>query len=247
MTTILLDGDIFAYKHAAGSEVATDWGDDIWTLWTDMHQAIAQLEADLRFLVTTLKADAIEVALTGKENFRREVDPTYKFSRTHSRKPMGLPPLRKHLVEHWSAVIREPLEADDLLGIWATRKTFRAGTRKIIVSTDKDMLTIPCLLYNPNKAALGIQRITQEAADRYHLYQTLIGDSTDGYTGCPTIGPTRAERILTASPTWEGVVETYERQNLTEADALKQARLARILRSDDYDETERKVHYWKPQ
>ena len=246
MNTILLDGDIFAYKHASGSEVGTDWGDDIWTLWTDMRQAVAQLEADLGALVKTLKADVVEVALTGKENFRREVDPTYKYSRTHSRKPMGLPSLRLHLMEHWGAVIREPLEADDLLGIWATSKKFRAGTRKIIVSTDKDMKTIPCLLYNPNKAALGIQKITAEEANRFHLYQTLIGDSTDGYIGCPSIGPTRAERILSESPTWEGVVDAYARQNLTEKDALKQARLAHILRANNYNAKTGEIKHWEP-
>ena len=29
---LLIDGDIIAYKHAAGAEVATDWGDDVWSL-----------------------------------------------------------------------------------------------------------------------------------------------------------------------------------------------------------------------
>jgi len=246
MTTILIDGDVFAYKHASGSEVATDWGDDVWTLWTDMRQAVAQLESDLGHLIKVLKADAVEVALTGSENFRRDVDPTYKYSRTHSRKPMGLSALRQHLFKEWNAVLTEPLEADDLLGIWATDKAFRKGSRKIIVSTDKDMLTLPCLLYNPNKTDLGIQKVTVEQANRYHLYQTLIGDSTDGYIGCPSIGPARAERILSESPTWEAVVEAYTKQNLTEEDALKQARLAHILRDGDYDPKNGKINYWKP-
>ena len=196
MTTILLDGDIHAYKHASGSEVATDWGDDIWSLWTDMRQATAQLDADLKLLIKNLKADAMEVALTGKQNFRQDIDPTYKFSRTKSRKPMGLPSLREHLVKEWGATIIEPLEADDVLGIWATDKAFHAGERKIIVSSDKDMRTLPCELWNPNKPEVGIEKITRASANKYHLFQTLVGDATDGYAGCgrclSTAGANRA-------------------------------------------------------
>lgn len=36
-----------------------------------------------------------------------------------------------------------------------------------------------------------------ETADRYHMYQTLIGDTTDGYSGIPGIGPVEAEKFLT--------------------------------------------------
>ena len=245
-TTVLLDGDIVAYKHASGSEVATDWGDDIWSLWTDMRQAIQQMEADIKFTAKNLKATKILIALTGKENFRKNIDPTYKNSRKTSRKPMGLVPLKEHLVKEWAAEIVEPLEADDLLGVWATDPSFCKGSRKVIVSTDKDMRTIPCELWNPNKAEEGIKKISKEAADRFHLYQTLVGDSTDGYSGCPTIGHTRAERVLEGEATWDGVVRAYEMQGLTSEDALVQARLARILRAENYNSVTRKITYWKP-
>lgn len=245
-TTILLDGDIVAYKHAAGAEVATDWGDDIWSLWTDVRQAMQQMDADIKFIAKNLKATKVVIALTGKENFRRDIDPTYKHSRKSSRKPMGLVPLRKHLLKEWAAEIVEPLEADDLLGVWATDSNYCKGSRKIIVSTDKDMRTIPCELWNPNKAEEGIKKITKEDADRFHLYQTLIGDSTDGYMGCPTIGPTRANRILNEGATWDAVVQAYETQGQSVVDALVQARLARILRVENYDPVTKKIKYWKP-
>ncbi len=244
--TILLDGDILAYKHASGSEIATDWGDDIWSLWSDVRQARAQLDADIQLLVKNLKADSIEVALTGKKNFRQQIDPTYKASRRSSRKPMGLPALRQHLVAEWKAIITEPLEADDMLGVWATDKEFHSGSRKVIVSTDKDMRTIPCELWNPNKPEQGIQMISQEAADRFHLFQTLVGDSTDGYSGCPTIGPTRANRLLDLNPTWEAVLDAHPIQAINEPQALQQARLARILRVTDYDQATGEIKHWKP-
>ncbi len=244
--TILLDGDILAYKHASGSEIATDWGDDIWSLWSDVRQARAQLDADIQLLIKNLKADSIEVALTGKKNFRQQIDPTYKASRRSTRKPMGLPALRSHLVAEWKAIITEPLEADDMLGVWATDKTFHSGSRKVIVSTDKDMRTIPCELWNPNKAEQGIQKITKQAADKFHLFQTLVGDSTDGYSGCPTIGPTRANRLLDTNPTWEAVLDAFHAQGMGADKALTQARLARILRVNNYSQETGEIKHWKP-
>lgn len=244
--TLLLDGDIFAYKHASGSEVATDWGDDIWTLWTDARQAKQQLDSDIRGTASLLKATTIIIALTGQKNFRKDIDATYKNSRKSSRKPMALNELKQHLIKEWQAEMLEPLEADDLLGIWATDPEYCKGSRKVIVSSDKDMRTIPCELFNPNKPELGVQQVTEEQADRNHLLQTLVGDSTDGYAGCPTIGPTRAERILNESPTWDRVIEAYEQQELSAADALTQAQLARILRVENYNPVTKEITYWKP-
>ena len=245
-TVILLDGDIYAYKHASGCEVATDWGDDMWTLHTDTKQAIAQMDQDIKAVVLALKADAVEVALSGRENFRRRVDETYKAGRKKSRKPIGLPSLREHLMHEWRGKVIQELEADDLLGIWATDPMFRVGDRKIIVSTDKDMRTIPCELWNPNHPEFGVKNISRKEADVFHLYQTLCGDSTDGYAGCPTIGHARATRILEADPTWAAVVKAFETQGLTESDALVQGRLARILRVENYNVKKEKLKHWIP-
>jgi DNA polymerase-1 len=57
------------------------------------------------------------------------------------------------------------------------------------------MQTVPGLLFNPNKDK-KVRRITPEFAQRFHLYQTLIGDQTDGYPGCPGCGPKAAEQLL---------------------------------------------------
>jgi DNA polymerase-1 len=66
------------------------------------------------------------------------------------------------------------------------------------------------------------------------MYQTLVGDTSDGYPGCPGIGPVKAEKVLGMPPNWQDVVGAYRAAKLTEADALVQARVARILR---YGET----------
>lgn len=247
MTTVLLiDGDILAYKHASGAEVATDWGGDFWTLHTDTRKAKALMNMEVERIAAALSADKIEVAISDKANFRHKVDPRYKSGRRKSRKPIGLPCLREELMLEWKAQVREELEADDLLGIWATDPMYHAGAKKIIVSIDKDMKTIPCYLWNQNHPELGVKAYTKESADYNHLYQTLIGDSTDGYAGCPTIGPAKATRILDASPTWKAVVRAYSVQGLPEEIALQQARLARILRIENYNPKKQVIKHWTP-
>jgi DNA polymerase-1 len=146
---------------------------------------------------------------------------------------------------------RPSLEGDDVLGILATHPALVKGDR-IVVSIDKDMNTIPGLHLNYGHARGSedweqhIRVVTEEMADRYHLYQTLTGDSTDGYPGCPGIGPVKAERILAESPTWSAVVKAYKDAGLGQAVALQNARVARICRHTDYDFKKKEVVLWHP-
>jgi hypothetical protein len=133
------------------------------------------------------------------------------------------------------------------MGILSTHPTKIEG-KKIIVSEDKDMRSIPGWLYNPSKD-VNPQYISEHEADRYHLYQTLTGDSTDGYKGCPNIGPVKATKILdTYHPNnwWDEIVDAYRCQGLSEANALTQSRIARICRATDYDFTSNNVLLWHP-
>ena len=248
-TTLLIDGDIFAYKHAAGAEIATDWGDDLWTLHTDTSVATKVMDTAIKACILALDAAKVRVALSHKECFRRDIDPSYKASRKKSRKPIGLPALREHMMVEWRAVVVPNLEADDILGVWATDPMYEVGNRKIIVSTDKDMQTIPCNLWNPDHPERGVRKITTEYADDYHFFQTLCGDPSDGYAGCPGVGAVTARKILDAGTTttaWEKVVNSFGKKNLAEKDALVQARLARILRVENYNMRKEEIKYWKP-
>ena len=88
--------------------------------------------------------------------------------------------------------------------------------------------------------------ITEEYADYFHLYQTLVGDTTDGYPGLKGIGDKRATALLEKEASWETVVKAYEKAGETEEDALVQARLARILRASDYNFETREPILWSP-
>jgi DNA polymerase-1 len=79
--------------------------------------------------------------------------------------------------------------------------------------------------------------------------QTLTGDAVDNYKGCPGIGVKRALGLLfnkKPNEYWEIITKAFEKAGLTEMDALVQARMARILRTDDYNIQKGEVYLWSP-
>jgi len=257
MRTLLIDGDVLAYQIGYMVEVAVDWGDDLWTLHADFAEARDRLDSYINGLTNKLDADDAIVALTDPANFRKEILPTYKANRTNVRKPLVLKPLRAYLEKSYTTYRKPGLEGDDVLGILATHRRLIRG-EKIIVSIDKDMRTIPGLHYNSKKPEEGIVEVSDFDADYHHMLQTLTGDTVDNYSGCPGIGPKKAEAILTAAldsapehvepnvAMWQAVVATYAKAGLSEEEAIRQAQVARVLRASDYDFKAKKPILWQP-
>ena len=256
MRTLLIDGDIVAHKVAAAVEVPIYWGDDLWTLHADASMAKEAVDAHIAGLMKTLEADAVVLCFTPPgPTFRNTIYPEYKAKRAAKRKPTILPVLREYLQEHYTSFTFPQLEGDDVLGILMTSDNILSGD-KIIVSIDKDMLTVPGKIYRPDCPEQGITEVSPSAADLQHMYQTLVGDVTDGYPGCPGVGPVAARKLLadafacpdscTYSEMWPIVVRAYESKGLREEDAILNARMARILRAGEYDMTTHEVKLWHP-
>ena len=234
---ILIDGDILLYKAASAVEEPIHWGDDFWTLHADAGSAKDSFDREIERLQKRLEVSEVCVALSDPDhNWRLEVLATYKHNRRDKRKPVVYQALREHATETYETVQYPGLEADDVLGILS-------GEGRIIVSDDKDLKTIPGQLYTP--ARDDHIEITVEEADRNHLLQTLTGDTVDGYSGCPGIGPKRAQAVLKEG-TWDEVVEAYLKAGLSEEVALGQARVARILRPDEWNHETEEVVLWIP-
>ncbi|UYO52513.1 hypothetical protein [Rhodopseudomonas palustris] len=258
--TVLIDGDILAYKAACINQKDFDLGDDVTGVDTDPDKARSDVEDMIDGVADRLGASEIIVALTGPlgevsgANFRKELYPDYKGKR--GKKPVLLAHVKEHIRSTYSTKIKEGIEADDTLGILATHPTLIAG-KKVVVSIDKDLLQIPGRHFNPDT---GEKRMISEAlGDWYFLMQTLTGDQTDNYPGCPRVGPVKAKAILEQRPDgpidpeithtewrWSLIVEAYAKRGLTEDDALVQARLARILRHTDYDFKRKEPILWTP-
>jgi DNA polymerase-1 len=244
---LLIDGDQFLYEVTSANEVECDWGDDLWTLHTDLGQCKKALTARLDGVRKRLSTPNFIFCLSDNENFRKDVLPSYKAQRKKVRKPLAYHALKKWAEEQFEIALFPKLEADDVMGIIATRGD---PVRYIIVSEDKDMKTVPATVFRKG----SMFTYHEPEADMHFLYQTLIGDITDGYKGCPNMGPKTADKLLAFDGesfdlvnTWAKVVKAFEAKDLTEADALQQARCARILRASDWDTTTQTVKLWTPQ
>ena len=247
--TLLYDADEILYKASKVSETSVEFDgveclhSDDEALWRIIHEAIDHAKA-------RTKCSKVHLAFSDRfGNFRKQVLGSYKEHRKATRKPCGYWDAKDRMASHWVSIEYPDLEADDVMGI-------HHADYACIVSSDKDLKTIPTAIFSPYHDAL--YAITPENADWNFLFQTLTGDSVDGFKGCPRVGKVKAAKILnsvcpiegflegSAFPrAWELVVEAYEGQKLTEDDAIQQARCARILRPGEWCPIEG-VLLWKP-
>lgn len=241
---LLFDADIIAFKAAAATEQPINWGDGIWTLHGYEQDVIDHAMSYMQGVSDKLNTQDVLLFLTGANNWRKDILPSYKSNRKDTRKPLMLPFIRQFMVDNLSAIIVDTFEADDLLGIEAT-----STDDCIIVSEDKDLKTIPAMVYNPQKDDAPVL-IPEFTAAWNHMFQTLTGDSTDGYSGCPKVGPVAAKKILQdidqIEDLWPAVVAAFKKQNLSEEVALQQAQVARICHASNFDKETGKVIPWTP-
>ena len=243
MSFLAIDADILLHRATKEAEVEIDWGDDQWSLQSDLKVAKSHFHTQVATIKQELQVfDVVHCLSDRLGNFRKKVDPSYKANRKSNRKPLGYQAMYDWLRETEKTMVMPMLEADDCLGILATRPE-NIG-KCIMVSDDKDLRTIPGELYRP--MADEHLEISEEAADEFFLTQTLCGDSVDGYLGCPKVGPVTAHKILGNRPCWELVEGAYIKAGLMRSDAIKTARLARILRWSDWDDEKGEVILWTP-
>lgn len=258
--TLLVDADIMAYKAASATEglYLFNGVDAEPSVDENLEEALEVAERDIERVANLLKATKVIVCLTDDidqatgevNNFRCDCYPQYKQKRLAVRRPATLETVKAFYAKRYETYQRSRLEADDCMGILATHETLVPG-EKIIVSADKDMKTIPGLLFNPRSNKRKPTLISELEADRYFMEQTLTGDSTDGYPGCrgvgeksPFVAAVREAKNLQAM--WHVVVGAYLSHGLSPEDALAQARCARILRASDWDFQTRKPRLWTP-
>jgi 5'-3' exonuclease len=268
---LLIDGDQFLFTACVAVEQEIRWDDQNHVLWSNSALARQNFDGMVQRIFDRFKTEEHVMCFStepDKANFRLSIDSSYKGHR-QDRKPLCYAQLRRDIEADYKCHAVDHLEADDLMGILATKPNQKRTC--VIVSRDKDMKTIPTSIWNGED--LIVQSLAD--ADRFHMYQTLCGDTADGYPGCPGMGDVSATALLDApgiwtpydhelksgkrkgekeqrwklEPTdnvWAGVVSCFEREGLTEAGALVQARLSRILRHSDWDNVSMKPILWTP-
>lgn len=241
--TLLIDADLLIYSACSACEYDVKWDDTLHTLHLE--------EGDVKDFITMrvdrwqelVGDDQVVMCLSDYPSFRYDLLPQYKANRIGKRKPLGMQDIRYWMQDQYACGLIAGLEADDVMGIFATNDTH---PNPVIVSIDKDMRTVPCSLLAKDM----VETVSQVAADRAWMRQTLTGDSTDNYPGLKGVGPVTADKILGDATTlpelWARVVQAYQKGGLTWRDALLNARMARILRHGDYDFDQSAVRLWEP-
>ena len=238
---LLIDCDFLAYKAAQACEEGIDFGNDVIISQSNFSEVLKIFERELKKVTKAMMEDDFILYFSSTSNFRKEIFEGYKGHRNR-RKPLGYRRLVNYCINNYNHCIREGLEADDTIGIDATREP---SSDNIIVSPDKDMRQIPGALWN---MVDDVEEITKEDGDRWHLIQSMAGDPTDGYPGCPGIGVKRAADILKNkhSARWSAVCKAYTDKGLSDDDALLNARLAKILQHENYDYDRQQPILWSP-
>ena len=230
-TTLLIDADVLAFEASIVAEESIQWKEELWTVHADMALAKARVINRVEEFKDTLKTDKVVMCLSDRANFRRKLYPDYKANRSKSRLPIILRQVKQWIIDDLGGQLWANLEADDVISILATDRAMDEET--IIVSIDKDFKSVPGIFYDYNRGEYHQPSV--EEADNFHLIQTLTGDPTDGYGGVPKVGAVTAKRLLDKNGyTWETVAKCYEDAGLTEQDALMNAWMARLLRSENY-------------
>ena len=225
---LLIDADYIVYKACAAAEDEINFGDDVILVVSKFSEAMKNVERDLTRIKTEFMWDTPDMILffSDSKNFRKKIFPDYKGHRNR-KKPCGYRRVISELGKRYELIRLPELEADDAMGIYATEHP-----GNIIVSPDKDMRQIPGMLYDMKETVT----IEPEEGRRWHLIQSLAGDQTDGYGGCPGIGVKRAVTLFEEGGyNWDVVVKAFKAKELGEDVALMNAQLAKILTNTEYD------------
>ena len=235
---LLIDADFIVYKACAAAESEVDFGDDVILVTSNFDDAYSATKRELTKISNKFgEFSDIILFFSDSKNFRKQIEKSYKGHRNR-KKPCGYKRVINALKKEYKVIIKPTLEADDAMGIYATK-----FPGNCIVSPDKDMRQIPGKLYNFDE----VFTVSKEDGAKWHLVQALAGDQTDGYGGVPGIGVKRATSLFEEQGySWKTVLKAFDDKNLTEQEALVNARLARILTADDYDFTKKEPILWSP-
>lgn len=183
--TVLVDGDIIAYRCAASVLASKKKPDE-----DPPELAIRRADELLFRIANTTQSSVPAVFISGEDNFRYQIAPDYKANRKDIVRPPMLEPVKEFLCREWKAIITNGYEADDAIAI---RHTV-LGDSSIIASIDKDFRQLPGEHYN--FVTDEFVHINEEEAAWAFWTQMLTGDPSDNVPGLHRVGPVGAAKLL---------------------------------------------------
>lgn len=246
----LIDADSLLYRVGFAIEDKVIWNEMEFLVgqdkeaeveyYTNLPLCFRTFNQQISNIIFATECDEPLLVLSGSSNFRLELPTEYKGNRENSRKPTGYDELRAFVIATYNSYEAHGMEADDYVVYLKTN----FSDDYVLCAIDKDVLyQTEGTHYNYFNDS--IIEVTKNEAIKFAYFQTLAGDTTDGYKGCPTIGKVKAEKLLdklkTEKEMWEVVVKTYESKGLSETEALWTMRLANM---HQFDGT--KINLWNP-
>lgn len=234
---LLIDADGFIFQVACVCEKKNPFDPEAPPV-VDTNLGESILRNKFNALFDRLRADSAIMFLScHREDGHRRlmVDESYKANRNNKKSPAALPHLREWLKQNYECIEAPHLEADDLIGIYATEK--QKTYNRIIVSYDKDVIGLPGKTYAPRQEKRRL--VKKSTSFKFFIYQCIVGDSADGYKGIPRVGKVGANKFLASCKTlremWPKLLEFAAKKGCDEEYMLKQARFAYLLRAWNYD------------
>lgn len=209
---IIIDGDILAYRASALSE-----GLNSPSLSYDVVAGMMG-----RFIEEIGTTEYL-IMLSGKDNFRKYLYPTYKSNRT-ALKPVHYDNVRNYISTRYACEIYNWVEADDAIVSLAVHVGSTSEITPVIVTLDKDLRQVPNTIFY-NMVTGAMEHITTEAAYNSLFLQCLTGDTVDCVAGLRGIGKKKASKLAdglvftSLDEVYSKVVDVYKSLGYTEKDA----------------------------
>ena len=232
---LLVDADYVVYKCCASAESEIDFGEDVIVVTSKFSDAYNCVKRELNKIAQNFFDSEIILFFSDSTNFRKSIQPAYKGHRNR-KKPCGYKRVINQLKNEYRVVIMPTLEADDALGIYATKHP-----GNVICSPDKDMRQIPgqTLRHERNDECDSRRR------SKVALNSNISRRPNRWIRRMPGLGVKRAAALFEEKGySWKTVVEAFADKDLSEEVALENARLARILQCTDYDVAEQQPILW---
>lgn len=157
----------------------------------------------LTTILSATSPDDFTVYLSGENNFRKALSPSYKANRNETHRPEHEAYIKNYILESFRGELVNGQEADDALGINQAEDT-------IICTLDKDLDMIPGWHYNWDRDERYF--VNEHTALTNFYCQLLSGDSTDNIVGVPKIGKKTAAKLIAPLPTYKAMEEEIGEQ-----------------------------------
>tara|TARA_R110002051_G_scaffold118765_3_gene192455 strand:+ start:301 stop:1053 length:753 start_codon:yes stop_codon:yes gene_type:complete len=156
-----------------------------------LEEALAGIDIRINQMLNITGAKHYAGFLTQGKCFRYNIATTkpYKHNRKRGDKPIIFPAIKEYLKQQWNFISISSLEADDLVSV------YHDPLKTVICSPDKDVL-YQNKISNYNYGKAEFTTVDENQALTFLWKQVLMGDSTDGITGIPKVGPKTADTWL---------------------------------------------------